>query len=160
MILVGSVSVNDSPPCAGLLILLVIVNVSTEGALSGIEAGANPLVSVVPLTVKVSLTPPASKPPTSAEILALVLLYTPDVGLVMLMVTVQDALAVKSTPDTVMVFIPAVAVRASAAPVVSVQVPPKVAGVATITPAGSVSVKPISTVAVALLVIVNVSFAG
>ena len=76
------------------------------------------------------------------------------------MVTVQDALATKSTPDTAMVFEPATAVRTSAAPPVLAQVPPNVEGVATITPAGSVSVKPMSAVAAAALVIVNVNFAG
>jgi len=74
-----------------------------------------------------------------------------------LIVIVQEALPDKSTPATVMVGNPEVAVRESAAPVVLLQVPPNVAGLATTTSPGSVSVNPISLVGVDLLTIVKVS---
>lgn len=65
-----------------------------------------------------------------------------------------------STPVTVITPVPAVAVRTKAAPPVEAQVPPKAFGVEMTTPAGKVSVKPISAVAVALLDMVNVSVDG
>ena len=75
--------------------------------------------------------------------------------------TVQGAApAAISTPVTVMVLVPAVAVRTSAAPALLVQVPARPFGVEIITPTGRVSVKPISLVSVALLVMVNVSAEG
>ena len=74
-------------------------------------------------------------------------------------VTVQLASpAPISTPATVIVLMPAVAVRDSAIPVVLIQLPPKVTGLATTKPAGRVSVKPRSLAAAAAagLVIVKV----
>ena len=55
--------------------------------------------------------------------------------------------AAMSAPETVMVLIPAVAVRTKAAPPVLAQLPPNVAGEATTSPAGNVSVNPRSLVA-------------
>src|SRR5450432_605636 len=136
---VGSVSVKVSPACAGEPAELVIVKVSVELCPTPTLAGTNALVSdgletVSPLEVTLLVTRAV------ALMLAAVLLYGPPTTLeVTSTVTTQEACAaLMAAPVTAIVPLAATAVTA---PVPDGQVVVTLGAAATITLAGSVSVK-------------------
>ena len=167
---VGKVSINAMPVCAGFPAAFVTVNTNVLAAFSFNGEVVNALVMTgLAVTDKHWSTTWFNKPPCNALMLVVALVkfacgQVPviPVAFVTKIVTVQEAKpATISTPATVMLPAPATAVRLSAAPVLLVQLPPNVTGLATTNPTGRVSVKPTSLVmgAEAGLVMVKVSVA-
>jgi hypothetical protein len=64
--LVGSVSVNARPDCAGLPVPLVIVKVSVDTVFGPTTSGLNCLASELPTTASEAFTPAAVRPPARA----------------------------------------------------------------------------------------------
>ncbi len=133
----GSVSVKARPDCAGLPAPLAIVKVSVEVPSRPIAAGAKALPRVVPTTENDAFAVAAVRPPARPDMFALLFTYVPSTPAVTLTVAVQVATPAASAPPE-SVTEPAPADGAKVAP----HVFDAAGAAATVTPAGSVSVKP------------------
>jgi hypothetical protein len=148
----GNVSVNPTPVSASAVLGFVIVNVSVEVPLSAIIVGLNALlIDGGATTVMLAVLLVAPVPPSVEVIAPVVLLCTPAVAPVTVTLNTQVP-PPAATVAPLSVIVPGAVV---------VSVPPQVTvgpEVATVNPAGSVSVNPtpVSTVAAFGFVIVNV----
>src|SRR5581483_4444062 len=132
----GNASLNATPPRGTVLFGFVKVNVSVVEPFNGtVDAPKILLIVGGATTVRVAVLLVAPAPLSAAVIGSGVLFLTPAVVLVTLMLNVQEALAARLVPETLMLPSPAVAV------IVPSQVVFSPFGVATDIPAGSASLK-------------------